>query len=181
VIWGVPDFRPQSPERGNAALLSEKQVAGWKVQPEEGEAMSLSSKRKKRTKAEQKERRQRNGGSQPSTPSFKRVFTAVTEPDFADRWTPATQEAIIALCGRNVDAEEICRLAETMLMQNIDPTHRPAVEAVAVLLGHPYTAPSYRPQLIEAAILAAVDPVFIAESGPDAPWRKEDPLALLFD
>jgi hypothetical protein len=142
--------------------------------------MSLSNKRKKRTKAEQKERRQRNGGAAPGVPSFKRVFMAVTEADFGDRWTPATLQALIALCGRNVDAEEICRLAETMLMQNIDPTHRPAIEAVAVLQGHPYTAPSYRPQLIEAAILAAADPVFIAESGPDAPWRKEEPLAVLF-
>jgi hypothetical protein len=120
--------------------------------------MGLSNKRKKRTKAEQKERRQRNGGIPPDASSFKRVFMEVTEADFGDRWTPATLQALIALCGRNVDAEEICRLAETMLMQNIDPTHRPA---------------------IEAAILAAADPVFIAESGPDAPWRKEE-LAVLF-
>jgi hypothetical protein len=141
--------------------------------------MSLSSKRKKRTKAERKERRQRNGGSRPNLPSFKRVFIAVTEEDFDDRWTPATRQAIIGLCGRDVDAEEICCLAETMLMQNIDPTHRPTVEAVAVLLGHPHTAPSHRPQLIEAAILAAADPIFIAESGPDAPWRKEESLAAL--
>ena len=143
--------------------------------------MSLSGKRKKRTKAEQKERRQRNGKIRPNVPSFKRVFMAATEEDFADRWTPATRQAIIALCGHNVDAEEICRLAETMLLQNINPTHRLTVEAVAILLGHPHTAPPYRAQLIEAAVLAAADPVFIAESGPDAPWRKEDPLALLFD
>ena len=128
-----------------------------------------------RTKAEQKERRQRNGGSRPNVPSFQRLFIAVPEQDFADRWTPATWQSIKALCGNNVDGEEICHLAETMLLQNIDPTHRPAVEAVAVLLGHPHTAPPYRSQLIEAAILAAADPVFIAESGPE-----EDPLALLF-
>jgi hypothetical protein len=105
---------------------------------------------------------------------------AMTEEDFADRWTPATWQSIKALCGDHVDGEEICILAETILMQNIDPTHRPAVEAVATLTGHPRTAASYRPQLIEAAILAAADPVFIAESGPDAPWRKEE-LSRLFD
>jgi hypothetical protein len=110
----------------------------------------------------------------------KRLFMTVTEQDFADRWTPATWQSIKVLCGNNVDGEEICHLAETILLQDIDPTHRPTVEIVAVLLGHPHTAPSHRPQLIEAAILAAADPVFIAESGPDAPWRKEDPLALLF-
>jgi hypothetical protein len=142
--------------------------------------MSLSNKPKKRTKAEQKERGQRNGGNRPNVPSFKRSFIAVTEPDFADRWTPATRQAIIALGGHNIDAEEICCLAETMLLQNINPTHRPTVEAVAILLGHPHTAPPYRAQLIDAAILAAADPIFIAESGPDAPWRKEEPLTLLF-
>src|SRR5580704_13901190 len=129
--------------------------------------MSLSSKPKKRTKAEQKERRQRNAGSRSNVPSFKRSFIAVTEEDFAERWTPATRQAIIALGGHNVDAEEICCLAETLLLQNINPTHRPTVEAVAILLGHPHTAPPYRAQLIEAAILAAPDPVSIAESGPD--------------
>ena len=39
--------------------------------------MGLSNKRKKRTKAEQKERRQRNGGSPPGAPL--NLFMAVTE------------------------------------------------------------------------------------------------------
>ena len=142
--------------------------------------MSLSSKPKKHTKAEQKERGQGNGGNRPNVPSFKRSFIAVTEQDFADRWSPATRQAIIALCGHNVDAEEICYLAKIMLLQNINPTHRPTVEAVAILLGHPHAAPPYRAQLIEAAILAAANPIFIAENGPDAPWHEEEPLALLF-
>ena len=91
--------------------------------------MGLSNKRKKRTKAEQKERRQRNGGSQPGAPL--NLFMAVTEADFADRWTAATWESIKALCGNNVDGEEICHLAEIMLTQNIDPQDRPVIEALA--------------------------------------------------
>ena len=63
----------------------------------------------------------------------KRVFMAVTEADFADRWTAATLQSPQCTVRHNVDAEEICRLAETMLMQNIDPQHRPAIEAVAAV------------------------------------------------
>ena len=66
-----------------------------------------------------------------------------------------------------------------MLTQNIDPQDRPVIEALAAAMNCPRTARPYRPQLIEAAILAAGDPVFIADSGPDAPWRKGEPLAVL--
>ena len=139
--------------------------------------MSLSNKRKKRTKAEKKER-----GNAMEVSRRTHLVQALHGGDGGRLWRsldPCHPTGPHCAVRSNVDAEEICHLAETMLMQNIDPTHRPAIEAVAVLQGHPYTAPSYRPQLIEAAILAAADPVFIAESGPDAPWRKEE-LAVLF-
>ena len=97
----------------------------------------------------------------------------------ADRWTPETRQALIALCGDRVDAEDICYVAENILMQNIDPKNRAAVEAIADGMMRTRTPLPYRSQLIEAAMLAAVDPVFIAESGPDAPWRKEEPFAVL--
>jgi hypothetical protein len=104
----------------------------------------------------------------------------VTERGFADRWTPATWQSIKVLCGNHVDGEEICYLAEIILSRNIDPQNRSAMEAIVAEMNRLRSALVYRPQLIEAAILAAADPVFIAESGPDAPWRKEEPL-LLFD
>jgi hypothetical protein len=141
--------------------------------------MRPGNKRKKRTRAEQKDRQQRNGAK--LGPSYlKSFFMAVTEEQFADRWSGATWKSIVALCGDHVDGEEICYLAETILSKSIDIKDRAAIEVIAAAMVHPRTALFYRPQLIEAAILAAADPVFIAESGPDAPWRKEEPL-VLFD
>jgi hypothetical protein len=127
-----------------------------------------------------KERRQRDGAVTPGAPSFKSLFMPVTEQGFADRWTPATWQSIKAPCGNHVDGEEICYLAEIILSRNIDPQNRSAMEAIVAAMNRLRTALVYRPQLIEAAILAAADPVFIAESGPDAPWRKDEPT-VLFD
>ena len=129
--------------------------------------MRPPNKRKKRTRAEMRARRQREHRELP------RFFMAVTEEQFADRWSAATWQAIIALCGTHVDGEEICSLAEAVVMQNIDPDDRPVFEALAAAINRPRTPLPYRPQLIDAAMLAAADPVFIAANGPDALWRKE--------
>ena len=95
-------------------------------------------------------------------------FVPVTNELFSELWTPATWQDIIALCGNNVDGEEIMALAEAILWRNIDPTDRPTMETItSQTYGH--TAPKYHPQLIEAAILAAADPVFVSDYGPNVP------------
>ena len=101
------------------------------------------------------ERRQRNAGAPPGGTFFKRPFMAVTDEDYADRWSPETWQAITTLCGDNVDGEDVCRLGAAILSKNIAPDDRAALEAITGAFDRLYTAPPYRPQLIEAAILAA--------------------------
>jgi hypothetical protein len=129
--------------------------------------MRPANKRKKRTKAEQKERR-RHKTLKSGAPSLTFSFTPVTDEVFAADWTAATWQNIIALCGDHVDGGEIMDLAETILWRNVDLTDRPAIDALASASEQRRTERQYWPQLIDAAILAAADPVFVSEYGKDA-------------
>jgi hypothetical protein len=134
--------------------------------------MRVPNKRRKRTRAEQKERRQRN--ATPPLSRFEMPFVPASDESYADNWTAATRQNIVALCGDDVDGEEILALANAILVRNIDPNDRPAIGAVAAGWNRPNTAPQHWARLVEAAIMTAADPVFLAANGPDAPWRQGD-------
>jgi hypothetical protein len=104
--------------------------------------------------------------NRPNKPS-KLTQNPVTDNSIVPAWSAATGQNIRALCGDDIDKEEVLRLAELIAWHHLGAKERSEIEAVTAAWPGLRIAPQHRSRLIDAAILVAADPVFLAAHGPD--------------
>jgi hypothetical protein len=91
-------------------------------------------------------------------------FVPLSSESYADFWTPETGTKLAALCGSDVRFEEISVLGWLIVVGQIAASDHAAMINVLRSAQRMRTAPQHWPKLMEAAVLASQDRVFIARA-----------------